>query len=185
AERGAQVINVSAGQYAPGESAQPILADAVARCTRRGLLIVAAAGNDGCECPHIPAALPGVLAVGAMDAHGRPLETSNWGRAYQPGGLLAPGTGLLGARAGGGTSVADGTSFAAADVSGAAGLLLSLALRRGRPCDGVRIREILLDSTEKCLDDWISCRRQLAGRLDLARAASRLRTQDLRMSDDR
>jgi cyanobactin maturation PatA/PatG family protease len=184
AECGAHVINVSAGQYGPVASAHPILADAVAGCIRRGILIVAAAGNDGCECLHIPAALPGVLAVGAMDAHGQPLESSNWGRAYRSGGLLAPGTGLIGAHAGVGTSIVAGTSYAAAIVAGAAGLLLSLALRRGRRLDGSRIREILLDSAEKCLDDSVACRRRLAGRLNLAEAGALLRTRDLRMSDE-
>ena len=107
AEHGAWVINMSGGQYAPSGAAHPILADAVGRCARRGILIVAAAGNDGCECLHIPAALPGVLAVGAMDARGEPLEASNWGQSYRTGGLLAPGARLLGARAGGGTSVVE------------------------------------------------------------------------------
>ncbi len=87
AEHGAQIINISAGQDLPPASAYPILADAVNRALRRGTLIVAAAGNDGCECPHIPAALPGVLAVGAMDSRGQPLESSNWGRPYRSAGL--------------------------------------------------------------------------------------------------
>src|SRR5205823_7385442 len=131
-EYGARIINISAGQPMPAASAYPILADAVDRAVRRGVLVVAAAGNDGCECLHIPAAMRGVLAVGAMDAQGQPLESSNWGRAYQSAGLLAPGTGLVGARAGGGTSVVAGTSYATAIAAGAAALLWSIALRRGR-----------------------------------------------------
>ncbi len=100
-EHGASIINISAGQYGPAASAEPILADAVARAIRRGVLVVAAAGNDGCECTHVPAALPGVLAVGAMDELGRPLESSNWGGAYRSAGLLAPGADLVAALAGG------------------------------------------------------------------------------------
>jgi hypothetical protein len=184
AERGAQVINISGGQDASSGAAHPILADAVRRCVRRGILVVAAAGNDGCECVYVPAAVPGVLAVGAMDACGEPLEMSNWGRSYRSKGLLAPGAGLLGAEAGGGTLVVGGTSFAAALVSGAAGLLLSLALKRGRHLDGVTIREILLDSAEKCLDDDILCRRHLAGRLDLVKARALLRSVDSGMSEE-
>jgi cyanobactin maturation PatA/PatG family protease len=184
AEHGAQVINISGGQDRSSGTAHPILADAVGRCVRRGILVVAAAGNDGCECVQVPAAVPGVLAVGAMDARGEPLEMSNWGRSYRSEGLLAPGAGLLGARAGGGTLVVNGTSFAAALVSGAAGLLLSLALKWGRHLDGARIREILLDSAEKCLNDVILCRRHLAGRLDLARARALLRSVDSGMSDE-
>ncbi|MFI5454331.1 MAG: PatA/PatG family cyanobactin maturation protease [Isosphaerales bacterium] len=175
AEYGAQVINVSGGQYVPTGAAQPILADAVGRCVRRGILIVAAAGNDGCECLHMPAALPGVLAVGAMDARGEPLEMSNWGQSYRTGGLLALGAGLLGATPGGRTSVVSGTSFATAVVSGVAGLLWSLALPGGRRTDGARIRSLLLDSAEKCVNDSHSCRRWLAGRLDLVKAGSMLR----------
>jgi cyanobactin maturation PatA/PatG family protease len=184
AEHGAQVINISGGQDVSSGAAYPMLTDAVSRCIRRGILVVAAAGNDGCECVHIPAAVPGVLAVGAMDARGEPLEMSNWGRVYRSEGLLAPGLGLVGAKAGGGTLVVSGTSFAAALVSGAAGLLLSLALKWGRRLDGARIREILLDSAEKCLDDVILCRRHLAGRLDLAQARALLRSVDSGMSDE-
>jgi hypothetical protein len=183
-EHGASIINISAGQYGPAATAEPILADAVARAIRRGALVVAAAGNDGCECAHIPAALPGVLAVGAMDAHGRPIASSNWGAAYRSAGLLAPGAGLTAALAGGGRLVVSGTSFATAVVSGAAALLRSLALRRGRDLPAARLRGILLDSAEKCLDDSISCRRQLAGRLDLVRAVHLLRHEDVGMSDE-
>ena len=65
------------------------------------MLIVAAAGNNGCQCLHLPAALPTVLAVGAMDAQGLPLGSSNWGDAYQNEGILAPGEKVFGAVPGG------------------------------------------------------------------------------------
>jgi cyanobactin maturation PatA/PatG family protease len=145
---------------------------------------VAAAGNDGCECAHVPAALPGVLAVGAMDELGRPLESSNWGGAYRSDGLLAPGAGLLAALAGGDSVAVAGTSFATAIVSGAAALLWSLALKHGRNAPAAGIRKILLDSGRKCLDDSISWRRHLAGRLDLVRAVQLLRSEEVAMSDE-
>ena len=56
-------------------------------CEDNNVLVVAAAGNDGCACLHVPAAVPSVLAVGA---DGKPLETSNWGEAYRSNGILAP-----------------------------------------------------------------------------------------------
>jgi cyanobactin maturation PatA/PatG family protease len=183
-EGGASIINISAGQYGPAASAEPILAGAVARAIRRGVLVVAAAGNDGCECSQVPAALPGVLAVGAMDARGRPLESSNWGGSYRSAGLLAPGADLVAALAGGDHIVVAGTSFAAAIVSGAAALLWSLALRRGRVPRAAGLREILLDSANPCLDDSLLCRRHLAGRLDLVRAARLLRYEEVRMSEE-
>src|SRR5262249_25700019 len=141
-------------------------------------------GNDGCECAHVPAALPGVLAVGAMDALGRPVESSNWGGAYRSAGLLAPGAGLIAAQAGGDRMVVAGTSFATAIVSGAAALLKGLALGRGRDVPAARLREILLDSAQKCLDDSISCRRHLAGRLDLVKAVHLLLYEEVGMSDE-
>jgi hypothetical protein len=110
-----------------------------------------------------------------MDARGVPLEESNWGRSYRTAGLLAPSAGLKGARAGGGTLTVRGTSFAAAMAAGAAGLLVSAALKRGRDLNGARIREILLHSPQKCFDDASRCRRQLAARLDLVKASALLR----------
>ena len=182
-ESGADIINISAGQLLPRSSAYPVLVNAVDHAVRRGILVVAAAGNDGCECEHIPAALPGVLAVGAMDAQGRPAESSNWGGSYRSAGLLAPGTNLVVARAGGGTSVVDGTSFATAIVSGTAALLASLARKHGQRLEGPRIREILLDSAQKCLHDTSLCDRWLAGRLDIL-ASRRSLTKDIGMNDD-
>ena len=183
-EAGASIINISAGQFGEARSAGPILDRAVARAVRRGVLVVAAAGNDGCDCSHVPASLPGVLAVGALDVNGRPLASSNWGGAYLASGLLAPGAGLVAATAGGGESLVEGTSFAAAVASGAAALLWSLALRRGRAPEGSGIRRILLDATLPCLDDATTCRRYLAGRLDLDRAVRRVRVEGVRMSDE-
>ncbi len=84
------MINVSGGQFSPSGTAHPILADAVRACAASGVLIVAAAGNQGCDCLHIPGALPSVLAVGAMDAGGNPLPFSNWGDVYESQGILAP-----------------------------------------------------------------------------------------------
>lgn len=184
-EHGASIINISAGQFGRAASAEPLLADVVRRAVRRGVLIVAAAGNDGCECSHVPAALPDVLAVGAMDSDGRPLDASNWGAAYRASGLLAPGDQLLAASADGGREAVSGTSFATAIASGAAALLWSLALRGGAAVGGSRIRAILLDSTQKCVDDSTLCRRQLAGRLDLDAAVCRLRHEGASMSDAR
>ena len=40
-----------------------LLGRALRTCADNGVLVVAAAGNDGCECLHVPAAVDGVLAV--------------------------------------------------------------------------------------------------------------------------
>jgi hypothetical protein len=55
----------------------PPMAGAIRRLLRTAL-VVAAAGNDGTARPYFPAALPGVLGVGALDAGGR-AAFSNFG----------------------------------------------------------------------------------------------------------
>jgi hypothetical protein len=75
---------------------------------------VSAAGNDGCECLHVPAAVPAVLAVGALSDGGAPLAFSNWGDAYRLNGVLAPGERIWGAAPGGGAIAESVTSYATA-----------------------------------------------------------------------
>jgi len=179
-QHGARVINVSGGELSPSGTAHPILADAVADCARRGVLIVAAAGNDGCVCLHVPAALDSVLAVGAMSAAGEPLNFSNWGGLYQIQGILAPGEEVPGALPGGGTVRLTGTSPATAIVSGVAALLLSLQRRRGQQPEARQVRQALLRSAKGCeLQPVTDCRRLLAGRLNVKGAMSILFNQGI------
>jgi cyanobactin maturation PatA/PatG family protease len=182
ANAGAHVINLSGGQLTDDGEAEGWLENAVRLCQERNILLIAAAGNDGCECLHVPAALPHVLAVGAMDARGHPLEFSNWGDRYQQQGLLAPGENILGAKPGGGTARQNGTSFAAPIVAGVAALLLSEQVRRGEPPDPQRVRHLLLQSALPCDDDVpAASRRCLAGTLNPAGALTLL--TDLTMSE--
>ena len=89
-EAGAQFINISAGELAHNSDAQPALVDALDKCISAGTLVLAAAGNDGCECLHFPAALSTVMAIGATDNTGLPLPVSNWGPHYSKNGLPRP-----------------------------------------------------------------------------------------------
>jgi len=150
ADNGAQVINISGGALTDFGEAEDWLARAVEMCRDRNILIVAAAGNDGCDCLHVPAALPAVLAVGAMDARGKPLDFSNWGQTYQSQGILAPGENILGAQPGGGTMRLSGTSFAAPIVAGVAALLLSWQVQRGDEPNPQAVGEALRRSALPC-----------------------------------
>lgn len=172
AQHGAHVINVSSGQLAPAGEAHPFLAHAVRHCADNNILVVAAAGNEGCDCLHVPGALPSVLAVGAMDSHGVPLGFSNWGERYRAQGILAPGENIVGASLDGGTVVNSGTSYATPIVSGIAALLLSLQRKYGQHPDPRAVRAAILSSAAGCDDMVSNCRRLLGGRLrvDLARA---------------
>jgi cyanobactin maturation PatA/PatG family protease len=179
------VINVSGGEFSPSGTAHPLLADAVAYCAKNDVLIVAAAGNEGCECLHIPSALPSVLAVGAMDAEGRPMEFSNWAELYRTSGVLALGEHIVGASPFGGTVAYSGTSFATAVVSGVVALLLSLQLKQGRSPDAHAVRMAILESASRDFSN-ASDRfgRASAGRLNIAGAVELVTQGEFTMSDE-
>ena len=170
-ESGAKIINISGGQLEPSGEPHEFLAKAVRTAADEGALIVASAGNDGCECLHVPAASELVLAVGAMQHDGSPLDSSNWGSSYSSHGILAPGVNISGAVPGGGITSANGTSFATAVVSGVAALLLSLQLKRGQEPDTQAVKAAILETAIGC-ERWpvSDCRRILSGRLNLAGA---------------
>jgi len=163
---GAHIINISGGELTDEGEAEGWLEKAVQLCNQNKVLIVAAAGNDGCECLHVPAALPTVIAVGALDDQGKPIDFSNWG--YENQGILAPGENILGAQPGGGTQRLSGTSFATPIVSGVAALLLSLLFQRGEQPDPYKVRTALLKTAIPCTpgdtDDLSRC---LLGKLNI------------------
>lgn len=175
AERGASIVNVSAGQNSSTIEGGRHLEDALALCHKRRILVVAAAGNDGCACLHVPAAVPTVLAVGAMDGEGHPLDASNWGESYSNNGILAPGVDLRVVGPSNQVSLRTGTSYAAAVVSKAAGRLLCAAQSEGYDLDALDVRSILLETADPCNEDVEdNCQRVLAGRLNTEAALARL-----------
>ncbi len=175
ANSGANIINVSGGEFSFTGTAHPMLKDAVQECQRQGRLIVAAAGNDGCSCLHVPGALPSVLAVGAMDADGNPTDFSNWGSQYQASGILAPGVNILGAFPGQKVGVRTGTSFATPIASGVAALLLSVQKRQGQEPDTQAVRTVILASALGCeYSEVPDCRRLLGGRINVSGAVSKI-----------
>jgi cyanobactin maturation PatA/PatG family protease len=183
-EADARVINISGGQLSASGNSDPLLEKAIQTCAERNVLVVAAAGNDGCPCLHVPAALETVLSVGAMDAKGAPLDLSNWGPAYQTRGILALGQDLLGAVPGGGIARRSGTSFATAVVSGVAALLLSVQLERGEEPDPHAVRRALIASATPCnFSEVADQRRCLAGRLNPSGALKLVVQGGVDMSD--
>ncbi|MCC5669250.1 PatA/PatG family cyanobactin maturation protease [Nostoc sp. CHAB 5784] len=166
---GAHIINLSGGQLTDEGEAEGWLKRSVQLCQENNVLIVAAAGNDGCACLHVPAALPAVLAVGAMDDQGKPIAFSNWGETYQAQGILAPGENILGAKPGGGTTRLSGTSFATPIATGVAALLLSLQIQRGETPDPQKVRAAILNSALPCTPaDTTDASRCLVGKLNIS-----------------
>lgn len=117
------------------------LARAVAACLRRGMVLVAAAGNSHWGPVEVPARLPGVLAVGGVDRTG----TALWSSARGPEvALAAPGGRILSLAPEGGMQVLSGTSMAAAHVAGTAALVLA-----ARPdLDPAALRQVLVQSAD-------------------------------------
>jgi hypothetical protein len=174
---GADVVNISGGERVARGDPDPLLARAIDLCEQSGVLVVAATGNDGCDCVHVPAALPTVLAVGALGRDGLPVLSSNFGGSYASHGVLAPGEKIPGAVPGGAITALTGSSFATPIVSALAALLLYEQRRLTGAVDVVRVREAILASALPCLDgepDGLS--RCLGGILNV-RAAHDLITQ--------
>ncbi len=168
AESGANIINISGGQFSSfSDGADSILTQTIRDCTKEGILIVAAVGNDGCDCLHIPAADPEVLAVGAMDERGEPLDFSNFGKAYKTNGLLFPGKEILTAAPNNGIITKTGTSFATPVASGIVALLASLQVKYNKKIDCRSIFKSLLAHATPCLSSDVSCNKILAGRVNL------------------
>lgn len=75
-EMGAYIINLSFGGYSFADDGPLALQRVLAN---QKAVVVAAAGNDGIDRPFYPAALPGVIAVGALGASGKRASWSNFG----------------------------------------------------------------------------------------------------------
>jgi subtilisin family serine protease len=144
---GARVLNLSFGTPASALGPDDPIPheEVVSYALARGCILVAASGNDGDEVPFYPAALPGVLAVGAVDGDGRPCTFTSRGPHVA---ISAPGQDVpIATLAGYGTG--NGTSFAAPFVTAAAALMQSRALRQATPLDGDAVRRLLAASARR------------------------------------
>lgn len=124
-KNGATVINASWG----GVTYDPALYEAVKDAGRKGVLFIAAAGNDGqnndgAENPIYPAAfrLPTILTVAAYNNRDELAHWSNFGRETVH--LGAPGVEIYSTTVGG-YKLGEGTSYAAPFVTGVAALVKS------------------------------------------------------------
>lgn len=114
---GAQIVNISLGS--PADSA--VVRNALAYAQAAGVVVVAAAGNQGLDRIAYPAANTGVIAVGATDATGSHLAFSNRGNID----VSAPGFGINAAWPGDTAVNVHGTSFSAPIISGALAWIMS------------------------------------------------------------
>jgi type VII secretion-associated serine protease mycosin len=116
ARHDASVINVSMGTV-PSLALQ----DAIQAAKAEDAIVVASAGNRSTSGEvAYPAAMPGVLAVGASDRAGKHASFSLAGKEVQ---ICGPGVDIVSTRPAGKYVKADGTSAATSIVSGAAALV--------------------------------------------------------------
>ncbi len=116
-ENGARVVNMSFA----GPS-DPRLNDVLERAAKRGVVLIAAAGNAGPNSPPLyPAANRNVVAVTATDIEDRLFTGANRGGHIA---VAAPGVDILVPAPNGDYQFTTGTSVAAAHVSGIAALLI-------------------------------------------------------------
>lgn len=168
-ENRARIINISSGTPFPSR----LLEEAIRFAERRGVLVVAAAGNSGDRGNEViyPAAYLSVMAVAATDEYDAVPAFSQRQSyvAVAAPGVGIPGTGWRGA-ATGPYIVNSGTSAAAPHVSGLAALLLAL-----RPELTVsELRSIILDNADRIGADPREASVG-AGRINAARAVSAAR----------
>lgn len=164
-ERGARVINASWG----GPGCSRSLQDAVLSLESRGIVFVAASGNESMNIDRnktYPGSLdlPAQITVGAIGYYGNMSQYSNYGlRSVH---IFAPGDGIVSTVPGGIASL-DGTSMAAPFVSGAIALLLG-AEPTATPA---QIRQALYNSSVRN-SDFLNASQ---GRLFLTNALTELR----------
>ncbi|MFJ9807200.1 S8 family peptidase [Streptomyces sp. NPDC101158] len=122
-DNGARVINISQGGPAFREETAAWQAT-VDYARKKGALIFAGSGNDGNGGPAYPAAIPGVIAVGALDTKGKVAKFSNYGPHLA---LAAPGVEIPGRCTSDKNKycAGQGTSQATAIASGTAALIWS------------------------------------------------------------
>lgn len=133
-----QVANLSVGTSAQSMG----LRQAVRRATNAGIILVAAAGNDGrANSVDYPAALPEVIAVGSIDENNRLSSFSSRGPEVT---AVAPGSSVYSTAMGGTYKRLSGTSMATPHVSG----LVSLALQMNGRLNTEQVMGMLRKSCE-------------------------------------
>ncbi|GAB3273197.1 hypothetical protein GCM10027297_06290 [Parahaliea aestuarii] len=80
----ADIINLSLG----GADSSQAMRNVISRAREKGVIVVAAAGNESSSQPSYPAAYPGVISVGAVGPNGVRASYSNFGATLD---LVAPG----------------------------------------------------------------------------------------------
>lgn len=167
ADQGARVMNASWGG---GDDSQA-LKDAIDYGFEKGMLFIAAAGNESSNndfTPAYPAAYdsPGLLAIASSEPDGKLSSFSNYGVVGVD--LVAPGGGILSTVLGNDYERLSGTSMASPMAAGVAALILSV----DSELTPTQLRNAMLNSvTENSIFSGVVA---TSGQLDAAKALAQL-----------
>ena len=156
-DEGADVVLMAFSN--PGYS--PALQAAIDYAWDSGVVLVAAAGNDGSSTTTYPAGDRGVIGVSATDRDDALAGGSNYGPSVF---LAAPGVDVATTDGGGGYTAVTGTSAAAAQVAGAAAFM--------RAVDSSLSNGVIVGRLARSADPAGTQEQTGNGRLNLARALS-------------
>ena len=143
-DNGADVINMSLGIKHTGGGLPH--EDVIRYALAKHVTVVAASGNDGTSERYYPGALPGVVAVGAVDDGGAVTGFTSYGANIY---VVAPGLNIYSSFMQRRYAFASGTSQASPFVCGAVGLMKSYARERGKHLGNHEIGYILKTTSDK------------------------------------
>ena len=123
---GARIINLSLAMAQPTIKAEQALTEVINHAAKQGVIVVAAAGNQGTLGSSVITRHPWVIPVAACDFSGRPISGTNLGSSIGKLGLSAPGDNITSLGIDGRPLTSGGTSVAVPFVTGTIALLWSM-----------------------------------------------------------
>lgn len=144
-DKNVNIISISFGSEEYSESLKMAIDDAVSR----GILVIAAAGNNGVDgAVEYPAAFENVVSVGAINSQGHLSELTSTGGELD---VVAPGMAVRVTSFFGEEALASGTSIAVPHVVGLSSLIWQEDLSK----DSQFVRTVLEESSKALLDETV------------------------------
>lgn len=144
-DAGAHIINMSLGASVPPPDS---LHQKIKEAAQRGIIIVAAAGNDS-GAVNYPAKYPEIIAVGAIDERGNLADFSSHGPEIS---VVAPGVNIYSTYLNNQFAVLRGTSQASPFIAGICALLLSQDMQNNNGQRTILSIQGMLDALDEICD---------------------------------